>query len=101
MLRALQEQPGLQDTELIAFEQFCIRDTLTDLHHVPKELRSAIARVNTHTYDSSTFFHGAAKPLVLLQDNKLARQRLRKLLHKWDNKPLWVSEFGTGRCVWC
>jgi len=97
VLQALREQPGLQDTELVAFEQFCIADTLSDLRHTPKELRPAIARVNTHTYDSSTFFHGAAKPLVLLQDNSLGRRRLRKLLQKWGDVPLWVSEFGTGR----
>lgn len=97
VLQALREQPGLQDTELVAFEQFCIADTLKDLRHTPKELRPAIARVNTHTYDSSTFFHGAAKPLVLLQDNSLARRRLRKLLQKCGDVPLWVSEFGTGR----
>lgn len=63
----LQEVAGLRGTQLVAFEQFCVRDTLHDLQHLPKQLRPAVARVNCHTYTSATFFHKAAKPLVLLQ----------------------------------
>jgi hypothetical protein len=98
VLQALMEQPGLQQTQLVAFEQFCIRDTLGDLTHLPKELRPAVARVNTHTYNSGVFFSKLrAAPLKPFQDNALARKRLRRLLHKWGDVPLWVSEFGTGR----
>lgn len=99
VLQALQQQPSLRGTQIVAFEQFCIHDTLGDLHSTPKQLRSTIARINTHTYDSGTFFSAAAKPLVLLQDNLLARRRLHRLLlgRKWGGVPLWVSEYGTGR----
>jgi hypothetical protein len=98
VLRALTEEPGLQQTQLAAFEQFCIRDTLGDLTRLPRELRPAVARVNTHTYNSGVFFSKLrAAPLKPFQDNALARSRLRRLLHKWGDVPLWVSEFGTGR----
>lgn len=47
---------------------------------------------------SGVFFSKVrAAPLKPFQDNGLARRRLRRLLHKWGNVPLWVSEFGTGR----
>lgn len=47
---------------------------------------------------SGVFFSKLRAALLKpFQDNRLARQRLRRLLHKWGDVPLWVSEFGTGR----
>jgi hypothetical protein len=98
VLQALREQPALQQTCLVAFEQFCIRDTLGDLRHLPKQLRPAVGRINTHTYSSREFFSALrAAPLAPFQDNLLARRRLRRLVDKWGGVPLWVSEFGSGR----
>lgn len=98
VLRALLQQPGLQHTKIAAFEQFCVRDTLGDLTHLPADLRPAVSRVNTHTYNSGVFFSKLrAAPLKPFQDNRLARKRLRRLLHKWGDVPLRVSEFGTGQ----
>jgi hypothetical protein len=99
VLRALLQQPTLQRTRLVVFDQFCIRDTLGDLRHLPKDLRPAVGRVNTHTYNSSVFFSKLrAAPLVPFQDSTLARKRLQRLLlRKFGGASLWVSEFGTGR----
>lgn len=99
VMRALLQQPTLQRTCLVLFDQFCIRDTIGDLTHLPKDLRPAVGRVNTHTYNSSVFFSKLrAAPLVPFQDGTLARKRLRQLLaRKFGGVLLWVSEFGTGR----
>jgi hypothetical protein len=67
VLRALAQQPALQGTQLIAFEQFCCHDTLTDLRRLPKDLWPAVHRVNTHTYTSKHFFQHPLKLLLLWQ----------------------------------
>ncbi|KAF6256527.1 glycoside hydrolase superfamily [Scenedesmus sp. NREL 46B-D3] len=98
VLRALAQQPALQGTQLVAFEQFCCHDTLSDLRRLPQDLWPALHRVNTHTYTSKHFFKHPLKPLLLWQDNTpVWRRLLRRQLQRHGNKPLWVSEFGTGR----
>uniref|UniRef100_A0A383WIJ3 Endo-beta-1,6-galactanase-like domain-containing protein n=1 Tax=Tetradesmus obliquus TaxID=3088 RepID=A0A383WIJ3_TETOB len=98
VLRALAQQPALQGTQLIAFEQFCCHDTLSDLRRMPKDLWPSLHRVNTHTYTSKHFFQHPLKLLLLWQDNtRLWRPLLRRQLQRHGSKPLWVSEFGTGR----
>lgn len=67
VLRALAQQPALQGTQLIAFEQFCCHDTLSDLRRVPKDLWPSLHRVNTHTYTSKHFFQHPLKLLLLWQ----------------------------------
>lgn len=97
VLRALLRQPGLADTQLVAPEQFCVHDTLADCRRLPADLWQGVARVNTHTYTSRDFFgRKALPPLVWWQDSMMWRRALTKLLAK-QNKPLWVSEYGTGR----
>jgi hypothetical protein len=67
VLRALAQTPALQDTQLIAFEQFCCHDTLSDLRQMPKDLWPAVHRINTHTYTSKHFFQHPLKLLLLWQ----------------------------------
>jgi hypothetical protein len=67
VLRALAQQPALQDTQLIAFEQFCCHDTLSDLQQMPKDLWPSVHRINTHTYTSKHFFQRPLKLLLLWQ----------------------------------
>jgi hypothetical protein len=76
VLRALAQQPGLQDTQLSAFEQFCCHDTLTDLQRMPKDLWPAVHRVNTHTYTSKHFFQHPLKLLLLWQVSPNKQLRL-------------------------
>lgn len=98
VLHALAQQPALHahGTQLVAFEQFCLRDTLSDLNHMPKDLWPELHRINLHTYTSKHFLPSVVKPYVVWQDNALWRRSVRKLAQK-HRKKIWVSEFGSGR----
>jgi len=87
----------LGNTLVVAHEQFCISDAAKDAAKTGKKIWPMIGRVNTHTYDSSEFL-GEKAPwfVVKLQDNRFKREGLRRSVAR-AGKPLWVSEFGTGK----
>lgn len=98
VLHALAQQPALgnHQVQLVAFEQFCLRDTLSDLNHLNSDFWNIIQRINLHTYTSKHFLPSIVRPYLIWQDNIFWRHRVRRLAHK-KQKKIWVSEFGSGR----